>query len=61
MKAKSRISALFEFNSYGALKGIYLNAIDEDDQQVLQKGLSSLLRPEKFSSLKRLFMRCQNR
>ena len=54
-RASKNISALFEFNPYGRLKGVYLNSASEEDQKVLEAGLLALLRPEKFSSLKRLF------
>ena len=55
MKAKGRITALFEFNSIGNLKAIYLNAENEYDQQVLQHGLSGLLKAEKMGFVRRLF------
>ncbi len=54
-KAKAKITALFEFSSMGTLKGIFLNAEDEQDQAVLEKGLSRLFRPNYFHLLKRLF------
>jgi len=54
-KSSEKITALFEFNPYGALKGVFLNAANEGDQQILQRGLSDLLKSQKFSLLKRLF------
>jgi len=54
-KAKGRITALFEFNQSGDLKAFFLNAENEQDQKVLQRGLSDLLKPQKFTLLKRLF------
>ena len=55
MKAKGRITALFEFNSTGRLKGVFLNAGSEADQTILQKGLSHLLKPGKVGLVRRLF------
>ena len=55
MKAKSEITAVFQFNPIGGLKTIFLNAESEQDQKVLQRGLSDLLKPQKFTLLKRLF------
>jgi hypothetical protein len=46
--AKGRITALFEFTSTVTLKGVFLNAGSEADQAILQKGLSDLLKPQKF-------------
>ena len=57
MKAKSEITAVFQFNPIGDLKTIFLNAESEQDQKVLQRGLSDLLKPQKFTLLKRLFRR----
>jgi hypothetical protein len=57
MKANEKISVLLEFSQAGNLKGIFLNANTEYDQIILQRGLSDLLKPEKFSLLKRLFRR----
>ena len=54
-KAKEKISALFEFTQTGRLKAIFLNAENEGDQKILEQGLFVLLKPKKFSSLKRLF------
>ena len=54
-KAKGKITALFEFSQSGNLKSVFLNAETEHDEAILQRGLSHLLKPEKFSSLKRLF------
>jgi hypothetical protein len=55
MKARGRISGLFEFNSTGGLKTIFLNAESEQDQKVLQRGLSDLLKPQRFEWIRRLF------
>lgn len=55
LKAKGVISAVFEFSETGGLKAIYLNAENDQDQIVLEKGLSRLLKPEYFGWLKRLF------
>lgn len=54
-KAKGRITALFEFSEAGKLMGIFLNSQNDEDQTILEKGLSDLLRPQKFNLLKRLF------
>lgn len=54
-RASEKLTALFEFSSYGNLRGIYLSAESEADQRILEAGLLALLKPEKFSSLKRLF------
>ena len=54
-KSCEKISALFEFSKTGRLKAIYLNAEGDGDQKVLEKGLTDLLKPQKFSLLKRLF------
>ena len=54
-KAKGRITALFEFNQSGDLKAFFLNAENEQDQKVLQRGLSDLLRPGKMGLVRRLF------
>lgn len=54
-KASEKLTALFEFSSYGNLRGIYLGAESEEDEKILEQGLFFLLRPEKFSSFKRLF------
>lgn len=55
MKTTGKISALFEFNLMGNLKGIFLSAESEYDQTVLQKSLSNLLKSEKMGLVKRLF------
>lgn len=55
MKAKSKITALFEFNSTGRLKRVFCNAGSEADQRILQKGLSDLLKPQRFEWVRRLF------
>jgi len=55
MKAKSKITAVFEFSQSGNLKAVFLNAENEHDQQVLQKGLSNLLKPQRFEWVRRLF------
>jgi hypothetical protein len=55
MKANEKISVLLEFSQAGNLKGIFLNANTEHDQIILQKGLSRLLKHEKFSLVKRIF------
>jgi len=55
MKAKSEITAVFQFNPIGDLKAIFLNAENENDEAILQRGLSNLLKPQKFTLLKRLF------
>jgi len=57
MKARGRVTALFEFSQSGNLKSIFLNAETEHDEAILQHGLSNLLKPDKFSLLKRLFRR----
>ena len=57
MKAKARISAVFEFSPNGNLRAVFLNAENENDQEVLQRGLSHLLKSEKFNLLRRLFRR----
>jgi len=54
-KGKGRITALFEFNQSGDLKTIFLNAESEQDQKVLQRGLSDLLKPQRFEWIRRLF------
>jgi hypothetical protein len=53
--AKSNITACFQFNRFGRLTGIFLNSENEQDEKILQRGLSDLLKPQKFSLLKRLF------
>jgi len=55
MKAKSEITAVFQFNPIGDLKAIFLNAENEHDEAVLQRGLSNLLRPGKMGLVRRLF------
>jgi hypothetical protein len=55
MKAKSRITALFEFSPNGNLKAIFLNAETEHDEAILLSGLSNLLREEKMGFVRRLF------
>ena len=54
-KAKEKITALFEFSQSGNLKTIFLNAETEDDEAILQRGLSNLLRPEKMGLIRRVF------
>jgi len=54
-KATGKLTALFEFNSYGSLTGIFLNSQSEDDQKILERGLYDLLKPQKFGWIKRLF------
>jgi hypothetical protein len=54
-KASQKITALFEFNCYGSLTGIFLNSQDDVDQKILERGLSDLLKPQKFGWVKRLF------
>lgn len=56
-KATRKISALFEFHPNGRLKGVLWNAESEKDQVILQRGLSRLLKPQKFDLLKKLFRR----
>jgi hypothetical protein len=56
-KAKNPISAVFEFSDLGNLKAIFLNSSTEEDEKILQRGLSQLLKPQKFSYLKGLFRR----
>lgn len=56
MRAKERISALFEFTQTGRLKAIFLNAGSESDQKVLEKGLRHLLKPSFFDRLRGLFL-----
>ena len=53
--ARSGISAVFQFNRFGGLTGVFLNSENEADQNILQRGLSNLLKPQKFNLLKRLF------
>ena len=57
MKAKNRITAVFEFSPNGNLRAVFLNAENENDEAILQHGLSRLLQPQKFTLLKRLFRR----
>jgi hypothetical protein len=54
-RASEKISAVFEFSKTGMLRAIFLNAENENDQKVLEQGLFVLLKPDKFTSLKRLF------
>jgi hypothetical protein len=54
-KTKGKISAVFEFTSNGRLKSVFLNSETEEDQRILEAGLLALLKPEKFSSFKKLF------
>jgi len=54
-KASNKITALFEFASNGRLRSVFLNSESEADQKILEQGLLVLLKPEKFSSLKKLF------
>ena len=54
-KSSEKITALFEFNDYGHLKGVFLNADNERDQRILEKGLTDLLKAQKLSLLKKLF------
>lgn len=54
-KATHKITAIFEFSQSGNLKAVFLNAENEHDQQVLQKGLSHLVKPEKMGLIRRLF------
>lgn len=56
-KSKNPISAVFEFSELGSLKAIFLNSSSEQDEKILQKGLSQLLKPQKFCYLRRLFRR----
>jgi hypothetical protein len=56
-KAKGKITALFEFYSTSALKGIFLGAESEEDQKILETGLRRILKPSHFEWLKRLFQR----
>ncbi len=55
MKARNRITALFEFSQTARLKGVFLNAENEEDQVVLEKALSHLLKPEKLRFVRWLF------
>jgi len=55
MKAKNRVTAVFEFSPNGNLKAVFLNAENENDQKVLQRGLSDLLKPQRFEWIRRLF------
>ena len=55
VKAKNRVTAVFEFSPNGNLKAVFLNAENENDQEVLQRGLSDLLKPQRFEWIRRLF------
>ena len=55
MKAKEKITAVFEFNESGRLKGVFMNAATEHDQAVLRRGLRALLRPERLTWIRKLF------
>ena len=57
MKAKGRITAVFEFSQTGRLKGIFWNAESEEDQAILERGLARLLKPNCLDWLRRLFKR----
>ncbi len=54
VKAKGRLSAVFEFTERGLLHAIYLSSEDEQDQAILVKGFSHLLKPQK-GLLKKIF------
>ena len=54
-KLKNPISAVFEFSDLGNLKAIFLNSSNEDDEKILQRGLSQLLKPQKLGFLRGLF------
>ncbi len=54
-KSKNPISAVFEFSKLGNVKSIFLNSSTEEDEKILQKGLSQLLKPEKLDFLRGLF------
>lgn len=54
-KAQERITAVFQFNSSGYLKTIFLNSRDDRDQIVLQRGIERLFKPSHLSWVKRLF------
>lgn len=55
MRAQRSISAVFQFNQVGEVKRVYLNAENDLDQKVLEKGLQKLIKPWWFQKfLKRL-------
>jgi hypothetical protein len=55
-KASEKISAVFQFNRYGLLTGIFLNSENEKDQTILIKGISQVLKPNR-NLLKKIFRR----
>lgn len=54
-RARHQISAVFEFSERGNLKAIFLNSSTEEDEKILEGGLSQLLKPQKLNFLKGLF------
>ena len=55
LEAKANITAYFQFNRFGRLIGVFLNAENEEDQKILEKGLFRFLKPGHLNILKRLF------
>jgi hypothetical protein len=53
--SKDKISAVFEFTATGRLKAVYLNAQNEEDQDVLERGLNRIINPSHLGWFKRLF------
>jgi len=53
-EASNKISAVFQFNRYGLLTGIFLNSENEKDQAILVKGISEVLKPNR-NLLRKIF------
>lgn len=54
-----RIAVTFKFYPTGKLKAIFLNVDNSEDQEILERALEKLIRPEKRGWLQRLFTRCK--
>jgi hypothetical protein len=54
----SRISATFRFYPNGKLKAVFLNTENDEDQEVLEKALEKLIRPERQNWLHQRLNRC---
>ncbi len=55
VKTKEKVTAVFEFNQTGNLVSVFLNAENERDQLVLERGIERLVKPSHLSWMKRLF------
>jgi|GEM_PF-903647 hypothetical protein len=52
--SSARITANLEFTSNGYLRAVYLNAVTDGDQEILERALHRLLKPGHIGWVRRL-------